>query len=700
MFSPLKRSFQLVVVAVAFCSALPPAASAQPAQPVPGGLTRLYLWPENSVNLIANPSFEQTALGLPTYWTLGGGSGYLFLDTIQKRSGTRSLHLRNSHLAPYTPMATQRLTLPPGWYNLRGYVKTVRAGSNANGSGGRITLWKGKGGESTEALGGTTTSWTLLDRNSFLVEAGDKPQIRLEAYRKPNGDVYFDDVALHRLVPPFLEGFLLYPNYRGHLFQDRSQIVRVSVTARPEVLGRSEGSFLVRTVLQTAAGVTVSSVDNAVRANIPTTISLNATSAPLGRLSLRMLAIDSVTRVPFFEYPAYAVVKSAASVRSTLKTYVDIDNALVIDGRRRFALGIYDTSGRSTLTSYYETRVKKIAEAPFNLYLNYWLPTASKAELSALTTTLRKYGMSYLHTANAWYESHANWPSGLECAGTPAQSLGEDSFTACKGRELRDLDGLAGWYTADERAADQTSPVFDQYVLLRNNDPDGVTFIAQNRPKELARWRDAADVMGLDPYPIYNIPLGQLSPFEMVTDWVEIAQGSVQRSRPVWAVIQFFQFGSQGHWPTYQELRTMSYMAIIAGAKGLFYWSNGAVGLEWVKDPVLKEQYWQRLVKLTKEIRALEAVLLAPDSTTVLTSVSDITRIRVMTKQVGTVRYVFAVNASAQSVNVQFRLSQAATRADVREEGRILPATSGIFADSFLPYAVHVYQIPPTQPTP
>ncbi|MGH9335881.1 MAG: hypothetical protein ACRD21_19275, partial [Vicinamibacteria bacterium] len=502
-----------------------------------------------------------------------------------------------------------------------------------------------------------TRNWTEIRRRSIRVDQG-QAWVRLEAFRKPDGNVFFDDVSLRRLIPPFVQGFLLYPNYRGLLFRDRSQMIRVSVTARPEALGRSPSDFLVRLVLETSTGKAIVSLNRSVRANTATTMSLDASKAPLGRLRLRILAIDSRTRVPFFEYPSYTIVKLAPSARNTLRTYIEADNALVIRGRRRFALGIYDTSGRSSKPEYYEPRISKLAEAPFNLYLNYFLSGASKGEIAALTTTLGKHGMSYLHTTNSWYQNAPYWPSGAVCKGSYASNLGARAFTICKASELKDVPGVAGWYTADERRADQAARTFDQYVLLRGNDRDGIAFIAQNRPKELTRWRDAADVFGVDPYPIYNIPEGKLSPFDMVLDWVTQAQNAVQRSRPVWAVVQFFKFGTNGHWPTYKELRNMSYMAVIGGAKGLFYWSNGVGALSWVDDPVRKERYWKRLVKVTKEIRALEPVLLAPNDPGVVVSTTYADRMRVMSKTVGGIRYIFAVNhTNRANLSVRFTLA-------------------------------------------
>jgi hypothetical protein len=428
----------------------------------------------------------------------------------------------------------------------------------------------------------------------------------------------------------------------------------------------------------------------------PTTvIQIDASHLPLGVYELRTTLHRRDTRASVFEYPAYRIVKSGTSARQAFRTYIDVDNVLVMNGRRVFALGLYDTTGYSNSPSYYEPRVQKIAEAPLNLYLNYWLGGAPTQSLRALMSTLQKHGIGYIHTVNPWYANHPHWPAHAVCGGRTATTLGPKGFTVCMASELGNDPGLAGWYTADERPAEQAPEVFEQYTTLRTTAPGGLTFIAQDRPTELVRWRDSADVIGVDPYPIYNIPEGMPSHLEMVTDWVEQAQSAVERSRPIWAVVQFFKFGSNGHWPTYNELRTMSYMAIVAGAKGLFYWSYGAKALAWVSEPVHREEYWQRLVRVTHEIKSLERVLLAPDAPEILKHHTPAPTIRVLAKQVDGIRYIIAVNTSRTSVHAAFTLSAPATVADVVSERRtIQTAQSDIFLDAFAPHATHIYRIP------
>src|SRR5207249_4342973 len=122
----------------------------------------------------------------------------------------------------------------------------------------------------------------------------------------------------------------------------------------------------------------------------------------------------------------------------------------------------------------------------------------------------------------------------------------------------------------------------------------------------------AEDVMGLDPYPVVEAA-GQ-NDLAMVGEWTRLGQEAVKGSRPVWMVIQYFPLTGAGGWPSGRDIKTMSWMAIIEGARGLLYWSWGEKGLAWVKDPRERERKWGELVRITKEIHALEPVLLAPDA--------------------------------------------------------------------------------------
>jgi hypothetical protein len=169
-------------------------------------------------------------------------------------------------------------------------------------------------------------------------------------------------------------------------------------------------------------------------------------------------------------------------------------------------------------------------------------------------------------------------------------------------------------------------------------------------------------VFGTDPYPLFNMKAGQ--PLSLAGQWTRAAVEATHGSRPVWTVIQFFQGWSTDRWPTEEELRTMSLMAVVEGARGLFYWSFGNRGLMSVGDPKQQEEYWRRLVKVTKELRAMEPALIAPDAPRVVKAVSD-RRVRWRARVVEGKCYIFAYlpaekfvadQTSVETIPVRFTL--------------------------------------------
>jgi len=224
------------------------------------------------------------------------------------------------------------------------------------------------------------------------------------------------------------------------------------------------------------------------------------------------------------------------------------------------------------------------------------------------------------------------------------------------------MPGHAGWYVMDERPFGMVPAIFRQCSVLRRADPDHPTYGVSNKPSEFYKWRDALDVSGLDPYPLLNMKAGR--PLSLAGEETRAGREATQGARPLWMVIQFFQGWSTDRWPTEEELRTMSLMAITEGARGLFYWSFGIRALLWVKDAAKREEYWQRAVTVTKELKAIELALVARDAQNVVKSVSD-ARIRWRARKAAGHWYVFAYlpaksfgeRLDSQPVEVTFALA-------------------------------------------
>lgn len=137
----------------------------------------------------------------------------------------------------------------------------------------------------------------------------------------------------------------------------------------------------------------------------------------------------------------------------------------------------------------------------------------------------------------------------------------------------------------------------------------------------------------------------------------------------------------------------MSWMAIAEGASGVFYWSHGTRGLAWVRNPAEHAALWGSLVRVTKEIKDLEPVLLRPDAQVLNGKPAHDIVTREKTGADGS-RYVIAYNHSSDPVPARFVLQSPAQSVTVRRGMTKIEIKDGYtFEDQFNGYEAKVYEI-------
>jgi len=139
---------------------------------------------------------------------------------------------------------------------------------------------------------------------------------------------------------------------------------------------------------------------------------------------------------------------------------------------------------------------------------------------------------------------------------------------------------------------------------LKKDHPGVLTALAMLRPQMVAAYREASDVFLVDPYPVPNMPMTWLA------DSLEEAARYVPRER-LRAVVQAFggaKWAKDG-WPrppTYMEMRLLTYLSMVHGAHGLFFWSYPEVRAD--------GNTWKALKKIVAEFRELRTWLVVPDA--------------------------------------------------------------------------------------
>jgi hypothetical protein len=412
-----------------------------------------------------------------------------------------------------------------------------------------------------------------------------------------------------------------------------------------------------------------------------------------------------------------------------------------VHGVPRFVLGVYDSGlGFSTDRAEWERKLfarggdRELDGIPINLYLNYHFGRANMMSMHALMDTLWRRRIVYLQTGNCFEKG--SWTR----YGPGSFGIMDDDYV----RDFARHPGAAGYYIMDE-CADALVPETEQHHRqLKALDPGGITFAVAIAAayRDPAPWVNAADVLAIDPYPMYGPEPATGYTHFMVADNVARLRAVVPAERPIWSVLQFFQFTTDSRQPTYEELRTHAVMSIVEGAQGLLWWELGPNGLRKGTDAATVARQMAALRELVRELARLEPALVAPRADEALVENStraaepvaarkaqlqhniavewlfsrkvayqaelsalgagetrhspmlrNLATIRTLTKVVDGTGYVFAYNYTNKPTPVRLTWREPPSRVVESREGRALPVSGASWEDTLGPYESRIYVV-------
>jgi hypothetical protein len=597
-------------------------------------------------------------------------------------NGKPSLKIENpGSCGPFVKLAVNEFVAPPGVYSIGGEIKVpglTEPKKLVVGAG--MDLFTGC---DTKLVNGDN-DWQKLVGEHCIVAPGTHSPFQLAINGETSGSAWLANMYLRKEIAPLVRIFMLYPNYRGYLFADQAQEVEAAVTLNPGPDLRREDLVFQLEAVRTDSGAKTDHTYKSPADDFTATLDFGSLPAGVYQVRGRLLGRNGKV---LFEQPPYRVVKVNSEAGAFLKAWIDDRNlAHFDDGKPHFVIGIYDTSGYSNSSKYYARAVDEISQAPINMLINYFITNAPISAINAYTDALQEHGIFLLPTVNNFYEDKSGYPKRAARLGASTQ----DDFIARYANALAENRAIVGYYVQDEPTVDKVARTFHQYQVIKANDPAGFNLAVLDSPLDLPFWKDSVDVLGVDPYPLW-LPVGNY--VAEVGDWTRMAVEAVHGSRPVWTIIQFFQADAISSWPTEQQLHDMSWMAIAEGATGVFYWSHGVRALGWVKDPAEKAALWGSLVRVTKEIKDLEPVLLRPDSQVLTAQPSQDIVTREKTGPDGA-RYVIAYNHGSTAAPARFVLQSPARSVTVRRGMVKIEIKDGkTFEDEFDGYEAKVYEI-------
>ena len=353
-----------IVLVVACLVTIMPAGSGRCDGIVTGGLDALETGESLGPNLLVNGDLRAGLQG----WTFNPSC-----FSLEGSGDTASLRLQEPCAQP-VPFAENAFKCPPGLYTISADIKTQTTNTvPKQHAGTRIRLIESSGKKwamtNPPAIG--ATDWTTAVKAHIKVSDGSTSSFRAETVGPVAGTSWFRKLFLGRENPAPLETFLLYPNYRGMMFSDQSQVARVAIDVHPPA-DTTMAQLHVALDLTDSGGKVLSTLRLAPPADGSTIATVDMGRLPLGRYRLQGYLEGPGNKRILAQSP-YTIAKVSGATRNSMKAWIDSDNIIHMGGRPRFVIGLYDTTGFGYRTSYFAPRLTAIAKAPINLMINYFL---------------------------------------------------------------------------------------------------------------------------------------------------------------------------------------------------------------------------------------------------------------------------------------------------------------------------------------
>jgi hypothetical protein len=250
---------------------------------------------------------------------------------------------------------------------------------------------------------------------------------------------------------------------------------------------------------------------------------------------------------------------------------------------------------------------------------------------------------------------------------------------------FRDHPALLAWYISDEPNGNKIPPEDLEmvYKTVKETDPwhpVSVVFMAPFLSS--IKYAEALDIVMADPYPVPNSPVGQVG--RITSQLCSEFRGS----KLVWIVPQAF---GGGEWwsrePTIQELRSMTYQAIINGATGIQYFIR-----EGLNSFPKSTAGWNECGRMALEISEITPWLLSDEEAQQVKTYSP--GISVSSYMHSGKSLILAVNTLNKPQKAEIITSRAQSgSADVIFENRKVSVNRGIISDYIPAYGSQAYII-------
>lgn len=469
----------------------------------------------------------------------------------------------------------RRIPVEPG---CRYFASVKLKGAVTNNCGYLFIDWYGKGGRRMNCIHanqeiwkhvGTNGWYTLSTATERLPEDAVAAEVYIEFYRTTLGKMAFDEFTVTRDRQRHTE-MMFSSAYRDEQAEGEVRFVVPLIRGRDMDSKRGAGRFVFNGADGKAFSLPAKTGDGCFE------VSLDVARLAVGKSEVRA------------EFLYDGAVRDSCSMKfdrpqrlSSRRVRMDANGMTRVDGRPFFPLGVY-VSPRDRQLAWLD----RMKGGPFNCVIE----CAAKGDV---LDSICAAGM-------------------MAIPKSPHSAAGVRNTYAAIGKH----PALLAWYVIDEAQPDRAAVEIPLQKLRREMDPDHPTLAVLSKAENTGPLMGCYDIVARDPYPL-SVNRGYPVDFDNqdildVSFWPGLMRRNGYGIPPVWQVPQAFAwhwFRSWGdpnvdRFPTYGELRSMSWQSIAGGANGVLWYAASAILGRMDKDREEGERCWKILVDVAEEIAA------------------------------------------------------------------------------------------------
>ena len=355
------------------------------------------------------------------------------------------------------------------------------------------------------------------------------------------------------------------------------------------------------------------------------------------------------------------------------------EDGVVLDrGVPFFPIGIYAVSKREFNNFSFDRALKGLKDAGFNVAHAYCVSAGD--EFADLAANAMKYDMRLIVSPRV--------------AGGVVEGV----------RRARHNSPILAWYLGDDTSTHTTPEVLREdhdicHLLDKAHFTCQADGVGEGVNGSYNRFAGCTDVFLPEIYPVSGDD-GRAAAAEVVKNMETVREILKKQTVPksVWPIIQYYHGWGTSRFPTFAELRAMSFLALIHGGRGITWYTyggyNGNLGV-WATA-----ETWSNICTVAGQIASIRDYLVGKDGPGPAIQIMEGAKkdplgfdsVTALIKRGTSKDLLIAANASTGPVKVRFGLSGYKGVREVFEKRRCALA-EGSFSDEYETFAVHVYEL-------